>query len=51
MGKRTFLSHLPGKDQTEQRADEDEHLVEHGRVGPLDGTVEVVLPAQGWRGD
>lgn len=38
--------HLPGKDQTQQRADEDEHLVEHGRVGPLDGAVEVVLPAR-----
>lgn len=40
-------SHLPSEDQTQQRADEDEHLVEHGRVGPLDGAVEVVLPTQG----
>lgn len=37
--------HPPGEDQTHQGADEDEHLVEHGRVGPLDGTVEVILQA------
>lgn len=40
-------SHLPGKNQTQQRADEDEDLIEHGRVGPLDGAVEVVLPVRG----
>lgn len=33
----------PGENQTEQGADEDKHLVEHSRVGPLDGTVEVIL--------
>lgn len=35
--------HPPGEHQTQQGADEDEHLVEHGRVGPLDGTMEVIL--------
>lgn len=37
--------HPPGEHQTQQGADEDEHLVEHGRVGPLDGTMEVILQA------
>ena len=33
----------PGEHQTQQGADEDEHLVEHGRVRPLDGPVQVIL--------
>lgn len=33
----------PCKHETHQRADEYHHLVEHGRVCPLDGPVEVVL--------
>lgn len=37
--------HPPGEHQTHQGADEDEHLVEHGGVGPLDGTMEVILQA------
>lgn len=37
--------HPPGEHQTQQGADEDEHLVEHGRVGPLDGAMEVILQA------
>lgn len=35
----------PREDQTQQRAEEDEHLVEHGRLRAQDGTVEVVLRA------
>lgn len=35
--------HSPSENQTEQGADEDEDLVEHGGVGPLDGTMEVIL--------
>lgn len=35
--------HSPCENQTQQGADEDEHLIEHGRVGPLDGTVEIIL--------
>lgn len=35
--------HLPREDQAEQGAEEDEDLVEHGRLRPQDGTVEVVL--------
>lgn len=38
----------PGEDQTEQGADEDEHLVEHGRVGTLDGTVKIILWRRKW---
>ena len=33
----------PREDQAEQGAEEDEDLVEHGRLGAQDGTVEVVL--------
>lgn len=38
----------PSKDQAEQGADQNEHLVEHGRVGPLDGPVDVILPDDRW---
>ena len=34
----------PSEDQAEQGADENEDLVEHGRVGPLDCSVDVILP-------
>lgn len=34
----------PSEDQAEQGADQNEDLVEHGRVGPLDGSVDVILP-------
>lgn len=40
-GKENVLS--PSEHQTQQGADEDEHLVEHGRVGPLDGSMEIIL--------
>ena len=40
---RTADVHSPSENQTEQGADEDEHLVEHGRVRPLDGTMEIIL--------
>lgn len=33
----------PGENETQQGADENEHLVEHSRMGPLDGPVEVIL--------
>lgn len=35
----------PCEDQAEQGAKEDEDLVEHGRLRPQDGTVEVILQA------
>lgn len=38
-----WVVYSPSENQTQQGADEDEHLVEHGRVGPLDGTVEIIL--------
>ena len=34
----------PSEDQAEQGADENEDLVEHGWVGPLDCSVDVILP-------
>lgn len=33
----------PGEDEAEQGADENEDLVEHGRVRPLDCSVDVIL--------
>lgn len=39
----------PGEDQAEQRADENENLVEHGRVGPLDHPVDVILPRPAYK--
>lgn len=37
------VQHSPSEDETQEGADEDEHLVEHGRLCPLDGTVQVIL--------
>lgn len=41
------VQHSPSEDETQEGADEDEHLVEHGRLGPLDGTVQVILGEDG----
>lgn len=37
------LGHSPREDEAQQGAEEDEHLVEHGRLCAQDGTVEVIL--------
>lgn len=42
--------HIPSEDQTKKGADKYEDLVEHGRVGPLDGTMEIVLRRKRGRG-
>lgn len=35
----------PSEDQAEQGADQNEDLVEHGWVGPLDRSVDIILPS------
>lgn len=42
----TKVLYSPSENQTQQGADENEHLVEHSRMGPLDGPVEVILRLQ-----
>lgn len=37
------MSASPGEDEAEQGADENEDLVEHGRVRPLNCSVDIVL--------
>lgn len=39
----TKKPYSPGENKTQQCADKNEDLVEHGRMGPLDGPVEVIL--------
>lgn len=34
----------PSEDEAEQGADQNEDLVKHGRVGPLDRSMDIVLP-------
>ena len=34
---------LPGENETQEGADQNEHLVKHRRLGPLYGSVEVIL--------
>lgn len=45
MGKKghVFVFLSPGEDEAEQGADENEHLVEHGRVCSLNRSVQVIL--------
>lgn len=42
-GPRGSWGHSPREDQAQQGAEQDEDLVEHGRLRPQDGTVEVIL--------
>lgn len=39
-----ILKDLPCEDQAQQCADQNEDLVEHGWVGPLDCSVDIILP-------
>lgn len=40
---RDNAAYLPCKHEADKGAYEDEDLIKHGRMGPLDGTMKVIL--------